>query len=1712
MRKGRRSGERFFCWPGLRLVVLVAIMMAQYAWAAGPALTTISDTVYRADGTAAVGTALISWPAFQTAEGDAVAAGKQSVEIGTGGSFTAQLVPNAGANPAGTYYTVVFQLDDGTVRTEYWSVPATSPTTIAAVRTTPGGGLANPAASQQYVNAAVADRALDSAVVHLAGAETISGTKQFAAPPVLPTPVGTNDAATKAYVDGAVANVGAGSFVEKAGDAMTGPLTLAGDPTAPNQASTRQYVDSGLAAKASLVSGVVPPSELGSGAANASTCLNGNSTWGACGGGSPAGITYATTAQNWTQTIASALTGGTQTTVTLTPCPTGIDTTSGAGYEVLVSGGGNSEAVNVFSGTCVSGATSGTIAFTPYYSYPAGSTVGSASSGIQETLNAACGVDPTYYKNIQCNVILPANGPGYPHSINTYSVPGTIYLHSNQSVLRGYGVSLDCTGRGACLQVGDLTNSNHFGNNTVQGLSFRTPTNYSSNPSYAGVAITNTQRAAQLVTITTATDHGFRPGDMVTILFTDNSAYWGDAVVTAVPSSTTFQYAHSGSDLASQTTPGVVALAYEAVLDNAANTHFTDISYDLVGETGAFNNFFDLWDDENATIDHFNNNAIKMNAGANWTPSYIFSAGNQGAGHPIAPVITLRDSSITANYANGLTVYNSNGIYVENTVLQATGPWQVYASDSTGNYQGAYLKNIYSESSAAMNPLSPPHSPFAGTGIAGLIAGPTSGAGNFAVAGVGGMGGAFPSGGSGSTPYSYFIVVNDGGAHTSPMQVLNYNSTGSDAITVRWPRVANGTDTMTYDVIRSTSGVLPSYGNCNGGTTTSCGYVAQALAQCAGLVCTYTDSGSAVPQSYTVQQGNYGGNLIFWPGSIVSVNKSVAVDLEHGGVVGVGLNNGPAQVASQCSNYGQASPGGYTACMASVTTPNNSMPNQTATLMTDGADNGGGVSLSKGRLNFSTSPWANLQPHHIITLVDSQPGLTRATKGYRPPASANDVWIGTDVSPNAVQLTQGRLAFGAPVSITNYIGATGDGATQNWLERLSASLKEFNVGVKFDQNVTMSGGLILPQGSAYVPANGGIGLDTTAGLPVVNIGGATHQVAFTNSNISGQAGTALALAGTPTQCSGSFATGIAANGNANCTTPNVIQLAETTPPSDPPNWGVFWFDSATHTPRVMENNGQVTQLGLTNVFNSDPGGDPANNVEHRNGTTAQNLRVYSTYTNATTWQRASLGYDATSGYQVVRSEDATSGNAPGLGIYIGSSLKWAFASNGTLKPNTDYLFDIGTDSGQAMRSVFAKTSFNIYTQGRQDFEFADSGTGVNNLAVYNSSGTGVQTASTSNTDGVVGIVSGYSTTTPAKPIITWAGFALCNFDAASPVTGNYVVASTTVAGKCHDTGSSTRPTGVQVIGRIEAGGVRVSLDPPSGGGGGAIASVFGRTGAVAAAAGDYSVSQVTGAAADSAVVHLAGAETISGAKTFSSDVTLSGNLNVAGTINQTSSGPTQWSGKKWTGTTATVPTGMDYSLGIGSDSVMKCQLASGASCLPAGGADPPDSTAVPWLTFSHGGGNINFSTAANKAIFTGVILGFAKTTTQVSYNVSTVDNTANTYDLGVYSGTAGGICTLQAHVGSTAGTTFASATGWKTTSWVGGAVSLPPGRYYLAYTTSCTSSCATLVGDTVGFTFAGSSGGASSNVSITAGGTLPATATCPADSYTTTSAPAWAIN
>jgi hypothetical protein len=94
-----RPWGRLFYW------LLPVMLMSPWLPAQTPALTTITDVVYRADGTPAAGTLLISWPTFITAGGQAVAAGTKSVVLGSGGTLSVQLVPNIGATPAGTFYT-----------------------------------------------------------------------------------------------------------------------------------------------------------------------------------------------------------------------------------------------------------------------------------------------------------------------------------------------------------------------------------------------------------------------------------------------------------------------------------------------------------------------------------------------------------------------------------------------------------------------------------------------------------------------------------------------------------------------------------------------------------------------------------------------------------------------------------------------------------------------------------------------------------------------------------------------------------------------------------------------------------------------------------------------------------------------------------------------------------------------------------------------------------------------------------------------------------------------------------------------------------------------------------------------------------------------------------------------------------------------------------------------------------------------------------------------------------------------------------------------------------------------------------------------------------------------------------------------------------------------------------------------------------------------
>jgi hypothetical protein len=103
---------------------MLGMTPVRVANAQGLSTTTVQGTVYLANGQAGAGTLVVSWPAFTTATGQAVAADSTTVTIPPDGFLSVNLAPNAGALPAGAYYTAVFYMSDGTVSTQYRRVNA----------------------------------------------------------------------------------------------------------------------------------------------------------------------------------------------------------------------------------------------------------------------------------------------------------------------------------------------------------------------------------------------------------------------------------------------------------------------------------------------------------------------------------------------------------------------------------------------------------------------------------------------------------------------------------------------------------------------------------------------------------------------------------------------------------------------------------------------------------------------------------------------------------------------------------------------------------------------------------------------------------------------------------------------------------------------------------------------------------------------------------------------------------------------------------------------------------------------------------------------------------------------------------------------------------------------------------------------------------------------------------------------------------------------------------------------------------------------------------------------------------------------------------------------------------------------------------------------------------------------------------------------------
>ena len=1612
----------------------------------GPGLTSVIDTVYTAGGSGAQGTLVITWPAFTTATGAAIAPGSLDVTLGTNGALDVALASNASGIPANSYYTVVYQLQPSEVRTEYWVVPTASPATLAQVRTTPGAGTAAAPVSMQYVNTQLAAKANDNAIVHLTGTETVMGTKTFGTPPNVPTPVGMGDVANKSYVDNSISTFGSGNFLPTAGGLMTGPLTLSGNPTAPLQAAAKQYVDITAAGKADLASGLVPTSELGSGTPSGLNCLLGSGAWGPCGSsanataiqsvpvasGAPANgqvltyssssgqyspltptggvggvsvaptasqtisqpantqfstnnlayIRYVTPSWNWSQSPTDNLATPGSLTIHLSPCPLGIDTASATNYysyQVYIAGAGTAEAAPVTgsSGSCPPGASSGTITVTTKYPHGGGYTVGSASGGIQEAWNDAWVSD--------------FSGAPYANSITapyvklmadtSYSVYATIYLRGRGGELDGAGAMIVCSTRDRCIHVANNNGAPGGQDHRLYNLTGTSTVNQD------GVQVSGVSATSGTYTVTTASVHGFGAGDTVDCEYYSNAAsqHWVAQVLGAGLTSTQFEVNFGSATFAGSGlyTFGFCNILNAFIEDNSDHVAIRELSLLQSGEgLGYFS--YGVVDDNDQALSIYvagNRGSGVIKNSANFpNGAFIYQRTDQGN----SGIIYLHDSEFTnINCITG----GGNGLVITDTVCQS---FPMFGVRYFGGLQPISISNLYQESGGVNNPL------LGLVGQTGILAGGGNGStvtGTFPIQGYAPV---FATGGSTSAQRNYFVVPRSSSLGYGPVLFAGSAQPGSSStsVTVKWPAVEmqsaiiQSLGTVTWDVLVTIgTSATPPYGS---GTYS----LATGISAGCGTngMCSYIDTQGTI-SAYSVAAQQFDPLYWFWPADYVLNGTSpLFVKTIPDGVSAVsslGIT-GISIVADDCisgsSPYEDRSP----IWMQCLGTSNN--PFVATLLQEQDASNNGPLTNSKGRLNFG-KPIGNT-PNDILTLQDSNFSKTTATAGERPSNDAGDMAIGVDQT--------GGMLERAGTSISSYIGVQPSGS--NYLERLTATTKTFNVPVNINGNLTVAGTCTGCGGGG----SGVVGSGSASQLAFYSASGAAVSG---DANLTDSGGT-LNYGGSNgiSAAAGTFSGSVTVNGQLLVAGPWLVSspvpgtsmgaAGAGTSSLGISSDGNFYISANAGVPQKVAT--ASTSSYFSNLFQED-----ANDIGEYNGTTGQNLHVYSSYTNSSTWQRTSVGYDATDNYAVVRSENSTSGAAPGLGFWINSGLKWVIDASSNLKPWTDQTYNVGSfnsaGSGTGLRpgTVYAAGSatsgsgFELGKFANQSYELCNdttNGTIVNGLATLTTAGCAMKPSSAL-TSGAIGVVISNAGT---AGVVTLArmGSAYCSFDASATVVGDFVVPSTTASGGfyslCHDAGT-TQPTGVQVLGRVL----------------------------------------------------------------------------------QASSG------------SATVQIFLD---------------------MPGSNVSSSAAYAIPWFTANTTGTAISFSSTANKAELWGVVLTFPLSTTQVTYFVSTADNTSDTYDIGVLSSSGN----VVAHIGSMAGTAFAPSTGWKTVNWAGSAT-LQPGKYYLAITSSCTSSCAQIYGgSSAGFSFVGGSSGTSE--SVTTGGTLNNGITIPADNPTEATMVAWEIH
>jgi hypothetical protein len=482
---------------------------------------------------------------------------------------------------------------------------------------------------------------------------------------------------------------------------------------------------------------------------------------------------------------------------------------------------------------------------------------------------------------------------------------------------------------------------------------------------------------------------------------------------------------------------------------NGQKTRIYNVST-RASKTGTFGAYVQVDDDQAFLLDGLSTGlGYGVRCDATFCGSYVTAP---GPFNKWSAVGWLKNLNLSPQcQGNGIDWQSGNTLRISDSVVQGYNQFGIRTGTPRGGYGPTALENVYMEAGNCKNKLG-------NIGAAGVIAQGQR---------LSWSGGEGPQGkiplftNTGKRDYRYYIVPHHAKyGYGNPLYAGKALSSGTGNIKIATPDIP-GVDR--FDLLRVTA---PTDGREQAPYGAGSFAVAKDIARdstCSAGICTFTDSQAAL-SSYTVAPVTFFPKILLWPGDFVlgsagDTNSAfgaatLTIDSLSAQVVSVAGSTKPVVFADSCGALGNWTPS-WIVC-AAQNYPPSAFYEQGAMVMAVKPNNDGGKRTNlKGRLNFSTLGSA---PGHIVTLSDSDFAKTVATANNRPVNDPNDAFIGYDHGNG--DPAQVGISFGAPRSLSNYIGNVGDDTS--WKEQLTAKAKTFAVPVVIQDGSTLTLGRGAP--------------------------------------------------------------------------------------------------------------------------------------------------------------------------------------------------------------------------------------------------------------------------------------------------------------------------------------------------------------------------------------------------------------------------------------------------------------------------------------------------------------------------------------------------------------------------------------------------------------------------------------------------------------------------